>query len=249
MMPIIGHESTNFFGGLMTYAEGCRLSPTTYMVMTCNDVGIPLSMQPGKKFKPIPTLFAPTSFSIPIPSGVPVFVGGPYVPDWGAMLRNMAMGFGLGCLMKGVGKGLKKIGQSMNKKASDLMSGIAPKTKTPAKPQLKHGDKYPEWKKGSNYSDIQNPKNPKTAGPNKPFTKKQKDQIYAKNRAAHDGYLVSDMDGTILEVPKKSQKGVKPSQYEAQVDHVKPKSKGGENTGENAQVLSREQNRAKWDSS
>jgi YD repeat-containing protein len=68
-------------------------------------------MQPGKKFKPIPTLFAPTSFSIPIPSGVPVFVGGPYVPDWGAMLRNMAMGFGLGCLMKGAGKLLKKAGK------------------------------------------------------------------------------------------------------------------------------------------
>ena len=111
MTPIIGHESANFFGGLMTYAEGCRLSPATYMVMTCNDTGIPLSMQPGKKFKPIPTLFAPTSFSIPIPGGVPVFVGGPYVPDWAAMLRNMAMGFGLGCLMKGAGKLLKKAGK------------------------------------------------------------------------------------------------------------------------------------------
>jgi hypothetical protein len=37
----VGHESTNFYGGLMTYAEGCRLTPTAYMVMTCNDVGIP----------------------------------------------------------------------------------------------------------------------------------------------------------------------------------------------------------------
>lgn len=79
--------------------------------------------------------------------------------------------------------------------------------------------------------------------------KKQKDQIYTKNRNAHDGYLVSDMDGTILETPKKSTKGVTPSQYEAQIDHKKPKSKGGENKGDNAQVLSRKQNRDKWDTS
>jgi RHS repeat-associated protein len=110
MMPAIGHESTNFYGSLNTFAEGCRLSPANYMVMTCNDVGIPLSLQPGKRFKPIPSLFAPTSFSISIPSGAPVFVGGPYVPDWDSMLRNMAMGFGFGSLMKTGGKFMKKAG-------------------------------------------------------------------------------------------------------------------------------------------
>ncbi len=110
--------------------------------------------------------------------------------------------------------------------------------------ELKPGDKYPDWKGGLDYSDI---KNPKTAGKGKSFTKSQKEQIYNKNMEAHDGYLVSDKDGTILEASKKSQKGVNPSEYEAQVDHKKAKSKGGENKGENAQVLSRKQNRDKWD--
>ena len=115
LSAMIGHESTNFFGSTNTYCEGRRLSPTTYMTMTCNDIGIPLNLQPGKKLKPIPTLFAPTSYSIPIPSGLPVFVGGPFVPDWGAMLLNMAMGFGIGGLMKGAGKLLKKGGSHLKK--------------------------------------------------------------------------------------------------------------------------------------
>lgn len=102
MTPIIGHESTNFFAAQNTYADGSRLSPKGYMVMTCNDIGIPLSLQPGKKkfWKVVPTLFAPTSFSLPIPTGAPVNVGGPYVPDWGGMLKNLVMGFGFGAIMK-----------------------------------------------------------------------------------------------------------------------------------------------------
>ncbi|RQO29718.1 type IV secretion protein Rhs [Taibaiella sp. KBW10] len=102
MTPIIGHESTNFFASQNSYADGSRLSPKGYMVMTCNDIGIPLSLQPGKKkfWKVVPTLFAPTSFSLPIPTGAPVNVGGPYVPDWGGMLKNMVMGFGFGAIMK-----------------------------------------------------------------------------------------------------------------------------------------------------
>ena len=107
---------------------------------------------------------------------------------------------------------------------------------------LKPGDKLPDWKGPVDYTDI---KNPKTAGGEKNFTKSQKEQIYEKNRAANDGYLVSDKDGTILEKPQKSMKDVEPSKHEAQIDHKHPKSLGGENKGENAQVLSREQNRAK----
>lgn len=107
---------------------------------------------------------------------------------------------------------------------------------------LKTGDKYPKWKGSVDYSGIKNPRNPGR----KAFTKKQKEQIYEKNREVNGGYLVSDLDGTILEPPKKSQKGITPSKYEAQVDHKKAKSKGGENTSKNAQVLSRKQNRDKW---
>ncbi|GIM58932.1 hypothetical protein CAPN007_11400 [Capnocytophaga canimorsus] len=108
---------------------------------------------------------------------------------------------------------------------------------------LKVGDRYPQWKGSVDYSDIKNTRNPGQ----KPFSKKQKEQIYQKNKEANNGHLVSDLDGTILEPSKKSQKGITPSKYEAQVDHKQAQSKGGKNTGDNAQVLSREQNRKKWD--
>lgn len=41
MASMIGHESMNFFSSKTVFAEGTRLSPKGYMVMTCNDVGIP----------------------------------------------------------------------------------------------------------------------------------------------------------------------------------------------------------------
>ncbi|GAB6950642.1 hypothetical protein JCM15640A_22270 [Hoylesella timonensis 4401737 = DSM 22865 = JCM 15640] len=73
------------------------------MVMTCNDVGIPfsgaLSKVGKKKFKFTPTLFAPTSFSIPIPTGAPVMVGGPYAPDWGGMLTGLLSSIGFSTLL------------------------------------------------------------------------------------------------------------------------------------------------------
>ena len=42
-------------------------------------------------------------------------------------------------------------------------------------------------------------------------------------------------------------KGVTPPANEWQIDHVIPKSAGGTNSFSNAQVLSREENRIKWD--
>ncbi|PTD14153.1 DUF6531 domain-containing protein [Flavobacterium columnare] len=106
MTPIIGHESMNFFSSQNVYADGTRLSPKGYSVMTCNDIGIPLSLslgktKIGKKMIPFaPTLFAPTSFSIPIPTGPPVMVGGPYVPDWGGALTGLLSSIGFSTLMK-----------------------------------------------------------------------------------------------------------------------------------------------------
>jgi hypothetical protein len=51
----------------------------------------------------------------------------------------MAMGFGFGCLLKGAGKALGIVSKSLNmdRLAADLMSGIRPLKKTPAKPQIK----------------------------------------------------------------------------------------------------------------
>ncbi len=111
MTPIIGHQSINFFSSQHVIVDGSRLSPKGYMVMTCNDTGIPLSLQPGtkKSLKVTPTLFAPTAFSLPTPSGPPVNVGGPYIPDWGGMAKIMAMSFGFGAVLKSANKVVSKV--------------------------------------------------------------------------------------------------------------------------------------------
>ncbi|MFW0739798.1 DUF6531 domain-containing protein [Flavobacterium sp. T12S277] len=109
MTPIIGHESMNFFASQTVFSDSTRMSPKGHMLMTCNDIGIPLSLslgktKIGKKMLPFaPTLFAPTSFSLPIPTGKPVMVGGPYPPDWGGMLTGLLASIGFSTLMK-VGK-------------------------------------------------------------------------------------------------------------------------------------------------
>ncbi|WP_407266925.1 RHS repeat-associated core domain-containing protein [Tenacibaculum maritimum] len=102
MTSIIGHESMNFYASDTVFSDSTRLSPKGHMLMTCNDIGIPLSLSvgKGKKFKIVPTLFSPTSFSLPTPTGLPVNVGGPYVPDWGGMLTGLLAGLGFGALMK-----------------------------------------------------------------------------------------------------------------------------------------------------
>lgn len=117
MMPMIGHESMNFFGSVNSYIEGRRISPKGYMKMTCNDIGIPLSLTPGKKMRPIPSLFAPTSFSLPIPTGMPVNIAGPYVPDFMGILINLLAGYGFGALFKVLGKAMSKLLKKLNKLA------------------------------------------------------------------------------------------------------------------------------------
>ncbi len=115
LAPMIGHDSVNFFGSKRVKVEGNMMSPSGHMLMTCNDIGIPLSLQPGKKLKPIPSMYLPTSFSIPLSFGRPVMVGGPYVPDWAGALLNLVMSFGFGAMMKGLGKVLKKAGKGLKK--------------------------------------------------------------------------------------------------------------------------------------
>lgn len=116
MAPMIGHDSKNFFGSPRVKAEGSYFSGAGFMVMSCNDVGVPLSITPGKKFKPIPSLYLPTSAAIPIPAGKPVIVGGPYVPDLMGMIMGLVMSFGFGALMKVGGKALKKGLTALNHK-------------------------------------------------------------------------------------------------------------------------------------
>ncbi|WP_082036998.1 HNH/ENDO VII family nuclease [Flavobacterium sp. MEB061] len=115
MTPIIGHESMNFFASQTVFSDSTRMSPKGHMLMTCNDIGIPLSLslgktKIGKKMLPFaPTLFAPTSFSLPIPTGKPVMVGGPYPPDWGGMLTGLLASIGFSTLMKYGKKAFNKL--------------------------------------------------------------------------------------------------------------------------------------------
>jgi RHS repeat-associated protein len=109
LTPMIGHDSMNFFGSVTVKADKIAMSPAGYMLMTCNDIGIPLSLTPGKKMIPIPSLYLPTSFTIPLPLGKPVNVGGPYAPDLLGILMGLVMSYGFGALLKGLGKGLTKL--------------------------------------------------------------------------------------------------------------------------------------------
>lgn len=119
LAPLIGHDSVNFYGAKNTLAEGRMLSPTGHMLMTCNDIGLPLSLKPGKKLIPKPSMYLPTSFSIPLSFGKPVIVGGPYVPDWAGVLMNLITSFGFGALLKGVGK----LGKKMMTKFNHALKG------------------------------------------------------------------------------------------------------------------------------
>lgn len=95
----------------------------------------------------------------------------------------------------------------------------------------------------SPYSHLEDPPN---VGAGKDFTQTQKSQIIEENMNRNNGVVKSDMSGQELVRPQKSQKGVTPPKNEWQIDHITPKDKGGTNSFENAQVLSREENRAKW---
>lgn len=104
LTPLIGHDSMNFFGSTTVKAEGSYMTPAGYMVMTCNDIGMPLDIKPGLSItRPLRLgCYLPNSASIPLPAGRPVMVGGPYAPDLMAIVMRMAMSFGFGCLGRSV---------------------------------------------------------------------------------------------------------------------------------------------------
>jgi RHS repeat-associated protein len=118
IFPIIGHDSQNFFGSKTVSVDGAPMSGAGYMLMTCNDIGLPLSFRPGKKFIPIPSLYLPTSFCIPLQWGKPVMVGGPLVPNFSlmALLKAFAFGSFLKIFGKLGGKMLKKLNNKVAKK-------------------------------------------------------------------------------------------------------------------------------------
>jgi RHS repeat-associated protein len=93
------------------------------------------------------------------------------------------------------------------------------------------------------YSDLTDP--PGVAA-GKDFTAAQKAEIIAANKARNGGVVKSDLSGEVLTQPAKSRKGVTPPSNEWQIDHIVSKNKCGTNSYSNAQVLSRAENRAKY---
>lgn len=118
IFPIIGHDSQNFFGSKKVLVDGAPMSGAGYMLMTCNDIGLPLSFRPGRKFIPIPSLYLPTSFCIPLQWGKPVMVGAPLVPNFSlmALLKAFAMGSFFKIFGKIGGKLLKALNHKVLKR-------------------------------------------------------------------------------------------------------------------------------------
>ncbi|MGN6568100.1 MAG: HNH endonuclease, partial [Flavipsychrobacter sp.] len=93
--------------------------------------------------------------------------------------------------------------------------------------------------KSADYSSVPDPKN---AGPGKKFTPAQKKAYIKENMKQNGGVIKSDKSGETLDMPVQSKKGVKANMKQAEVDHIIPRSKGGKNTSDNAQILSKEEN-------
>lgn len=96
----------------------------------------------------------------------------------------------------------------------------------------------------TNYSNLKEPRN---VGPGKKFTQAQKARILEANRQANGGVLRSDLSRQQLANPVQSQRGVPATMHQAEIDHIKPRSRGGTNSNSNAQVLSKKENINKSD--
>jgi filamentous hemagglutinin len=71
--------------------------------------------------------------------------------------------------------------------------------------------------------------------------------MMAVNRSHNGGTLRDDTTGEAMVPAKKSVKGVTPPSNEVQVDHKIPESKGGTRDSGNLQLMTRANNRKKWD--
>lgn len=100
----------------------------------------------------------------------------------------------------------------------------------------------PKWNGPVEYSTVPNPP-PGAIGEGREFTPAHKERLREHNRKMNSGLLRSDLDGTLLHEPTKASR----DNLQAEVDHKIPRDQDGPNTSDNAQVLSKGQNRDKSD--
>jgi hypothetical protein len=81
--------------------------------------------------------------------------------------------------------------------------------------------------------------------PGSNFSQAGKQQVWNENAASNDGVNVCSNCGQDVVSPEQSQTGVSPPSNEGQVDHIFPRSLGGEGDPENGQLLCRACNLAK----
>jgi RHS repeat-associated protein len=96
-----------------------------------------------------------------------------------------------------------------------------------------------EWKGPLKYDNLPNPRN---AGAGKETTKRQRERLIEYNKKENGGLFMSDEDGTIMNIPTATTKGQKADMKQGEVDHIKPKSKGGTNKNKNLRIITKEQN-------
>ena len=89
------------------------------------------------------------------------------------------------------------------------------------------------------YSDLKEPKN---VGDGKKTTPSQRQRIMEENKNQNGGSMKSDGDGRTLNPPKQNKKAEKVDMNQAEVDHVKARSKGGSNSNSNQRLISKEEN-------